>query len=61
MKCPYCGKEAKIADAVKMNLETYGGSARARTGCCGALIRVYPVVTYHCTETEQKGHDDWGN
>lgn len=61
MECPYCKKEAKIEDVVKLNLETYGGSAKARTACCGALIRVYPVVTYHCVETDQNGHDDWGN
>lgn len=61
MKCPYCNKEAKIEDVVKINLETYGGSVKARTNCCGALIRVYPVTTYRCCETGQKGPDDWGN
>lgn len=61
MKCPYCNKEAKIEDVVKLNLKTYGGFAKARTACCGALIRVYPVVTYRCVETDQKGRDDWGS
>ncbi len=61
MKCPYCNKEAKIEDVVKLNLETYGGSAKARTACCGALICVYPVVAYRCVETDQNGRDDWGN
>lgn len=60
MKCPYCNKEAKIAEVVKTNLESYGGSAKARTDCCGSLIRVYPVITYLCMETDQKGNDDWG-
>ena len=61
MKCPYCGKEARIHEVVKRNLESYGGTAVARTYCCKSLIRVAPTVTFSCYETEQKGDDDWGN
>ena len=61
MKCPYCNKETKIAEVVKRNLETYGGSVKARTKCCNALIRVSPIVSFRCTETDQNGTDDWGN
>ena len=61
MKCPYCNKEANIKEMVKTNLESYGGSAKARTVCCGALINVYRVVTYRATESNQEGQDDWGD
>jgi hypothetical protein len=61
MKCPYCEKEVKINEVVKLNLEAYGGSVRARTMCCGSLVRVYPVLTFRCMETDQHGKDDWGN
>ncbi len=61
MQCPYCDKPVKINDIVKLNLEAYSGSARARTDCCGALIMVYPIISFWCTETEQEGKDDWGN
>lgn len=61
MRCPYCNKTAKIKEVVERNLETYGGSARARTTCCNLIIRVSPVVTFKCTKTDQKGKDDWGN
>lgn len=60
MKCPYCKKEAKISDVVKLNLEAYGRTAKARTRCCGALIVVYPIIAFGCYKTEQKGKDDWG-
>jgi hypothetical protein len=61
MKCPYCNKDAKISNTVKLSLESYGGSARARTDCCKAIIRVYPIVIYRCEETDQVDKDDWGN
>ena len=61
MKCPYCKKEAKINDVVKRNLESYGGSAKARTGCCGKLVRVHAVIHFACNETSQEGNDDWGS
>ena len=61
MKCPYCGKEAKIADVVKRNLESYGGSAKARTDCCGKMVRVSPNISFSCYEENQEGRDDWGN
>ena len=61
MKCPYCEKDAKIKEVVKSNLECYGGSVKARTDCCGKMVRVYPIVNYICTETDQTGKDDWGN
>lgn len=61
MICPYCRRKAKIDEVVKLNLESYGRSVRARTRCCGALIRVRPVVSYRCEETDQKGKDDWGD
>lgn len=61
MKCPYCNKETKIADVVKLNLERYGGSVKARTQCCTALIRVSPIVTFRCEKTNQDELDDWGN
>lgn len=60
MKCPYCKKEAQIKDAVKRNLESYGGSARARTDCCGKIIHVHPVISFTCHETVQVEEDDWG-
>jgi len=62
MKCPYCGKKAKIDDVVKRNLESYGGSARARTKCCGKIVRVYPIIYFTCNlEYDQQNKDDWGN
>ena len=60
MKCPYCDKEALVSYTVKLNLERYGGSVKARTSCCGALIRVFRVITFRCGETDQGGKDDWG-
>lgn len=61
MRCPYCNKEAKIKEVVKRNLECYGGSVKVRTNCCGKLVRVRPIIKFACSETEQKGEDDWGN
>ena len=60
MKCPYCGKAAQVADHVETNLESYGGSVRARTECCGSIICVYPVFRMRAEMTEQGGRDDWG-
>ena len=61
MKCPYCGKNAKIKEVVKRNLEVYGGQARARTDCCGKVILVWPNVSFSCCDTGQTEKDDWGN
>jgi len=61
MECPYCKQSAQISDTVKLNLEAYGGSRKARTKCCGALIRVYSKINFWCTETAQEGKDDWGD
>lgn len=62
MRCPYCDKEAVIEDRVKWNLEAYPSDrgVKARTSCCGKLIRVYAVVSFRCKETDQRGKDDWG-
>jgi len=60
MTCPYCKKEAEINDAVKLNLEFYGGAVRARTRCCGKLVYVYPSISFSCRKTNQDGQDDWG-
>ena len=61
MKCPYCGEAAQVADRVEINLETYRGSVRARTDCCGSIIRVYPILRLRAEKTDQGGRDDWGH
>lgn len=61
MKCPYCGKTAKISDVAKVNMESYGRPVRARTECCGKVLFVWPVITFSCSEIEQPPRDDWGN
>ena len=59
--CPYCWQKIKIADAVKTFLETCGGPVKARTDCCGSLVRVEQVATYRCEGVGQNGKDYWGN
>lgn len=60
MKCPYCGKEVVTEPKVENNLRAYGTEVKARTHCCGALIKVTRVITFKCSKTPQGGKDDWG-
>jgi len=60
MRCPYCSKNTIIDRVVQMNLEAYGESVKARTKCCGKIIRVWPVITFRCDITDQSETDDWG-
>lgn len=59
MKCPYCGEEVKIKTRAERNVEAYGYPARARTLCCGAVVRVHRVITFECEKTSQDELDDW--
>ena len=61
MKCPFCNKETEIKGTVFLYLEQYGGSAIARTNCCGKKINVRIVYDYKCSKaSNQEGDDDWG-
>jgi hypothetical protein len=61
MKCPYCNKNTELESPVLYNVQAYQSSVKARTYCCGKIVRVSPVFSYRVEETEQVKEDDWGN
>lgn len=60
MLCPYCKKKCHVDDVVFLNLQSYGGGARARTQCCGKIVYVSIHYSFSADETRQTGQDDWG-
>jgi hypothetical protein len=61
MKCPYCNKQAKVKDYVYKNLESYGGSVRARSACCGKVLWVSIQYVYKAQPAGNRNEkDSWG-
>jgi hypothetical protein len=61
MKCPCCGKSAKVPDNTVRNVETYDKSALSVMECCGQMAYVSSVRSFTLSPySGDRNEDDWG-